>query len=626
MSLSFKQKITSVMLIALVCIGGLAVMSLLAMSAILQSQQHLTRLGELADSSMELQIELYATSDRAAHLRPDNLPALQAQLDRVATQYRDALAEAATAATEAEVAPLIQPILEGLDSYLQTFHSWLTLKQDFGLTPAEGLVGELNRTAEELNRGVSNFSGLAGIFQSVRQAEKDFLLAAAPADARQAQDLLAELRQNLVDFGFDKYVALSDQYGTLFSQVSEGYADLVLREQQLSGEMSTLIAAAASLERLIEDELMPRAHARSQGAAAEAKPMILGTLAVALGLIAGLLLATGRSAGLGLRRTMETLEQVAAGDLRVKMDDRGRDEFGDLARSVNRMSDGLQEVVSHVADSSTELSALSHDLSGAVNNIAQGNQHVADRTTSLAAATEEMSATVSEVAETTHQVNESTREARRSAREGGQVISRAIRALDDVTQVVAETANKMVQLGEQSQRIDVVIEVIRGVAEQTNLLALNAAIEAARAGDAGRGFAVVADEVRALAEKTVKASDEITAIVHGLQSDTQGAIAAIEQGKERAEEGNAHGADAAEAVATIEQQVEIASSGTDQIAVAIEELSSTVKEMASSMEAISGSVNDTTQQTRAIVDTSQQVAGKAAELKQLTTRFKLKSG
>ncbi|WP_210395882.1 methyl-accepting chemotaxis protein [Motiliproteus sediminis] len=623
MTLTFKRKISLVILIAVLCTGALAITSLVAMNAILKAQNHLNSLREVADSSMELQIELYAAREIGSRLAPDTVAQLETQIEAVAGEYRGNLEASAKAAQEPRVHDSLPPILNALDRHVTDLRRWVVLKKEFGLTPADGLLGQLNRTAEDLNQGVSNFSGLAGVFQTVRQHEKDFLLSADPANASAALDALAQLRKDLVDFDFDKYVTLTDQYQAQFTQLSAGYGELVTLEKELRQEVSELIAISGELERLIEDQLMVQASQHAEMAASRAQPMIIGTGSLALVLIALLLVTTGRAANRGFAATNTALSRVAAGDLRVQLESSRRDEFGDLARSVNQMSDGLKSVVGHLSSSSSELSSMSDSLSGSVDSIARGNQQVAEKATSLAAATEQMSATVSEVAQTTHQVNEATDQAKQAATDGSQVISRALRALGDVAETVSNTAGQMAELGQRTERIDMVIEVIRGVAEQTNLLALNAAIEAARAGEAGRGFAVVADEVRALAEKTVQASDEITEIVHSLQQGTRDAVSAIEAGKERAEQGNAHGASAAEAVAQIEQQVASASSGTDQIAVAIEQLSSTVKEMAANMEEISGAVNDSARQVDSIVDTSQQVAHKATELQQLTHRFQL---
>ncbi|MBK7091914.1 MAG: hypothetical protein IPH59_09365 [bacterium] len=109
--------------------------------------------------------------------------------------------------------------------------------------------------------------------------------------------------------------------------------------------------------------------------------------------------------------------------------------------------------------------------------------------------------------------------------------------MNKIASVVQDSAATIQALAKSSDQIGEIISVIDDIADQTNLLALNAAIEAARAGEQGRGFAVVADEVRKLAERTTKATKEITDMIKGIQSDTKGAVVSMEQGIHEVEGG-----------------------------------------------------------------------------------------
>jgi methyl-accepting chemotaxis protein len=171
------------------------------------------------------------------------------------------------------------------------------------------------------------------------------------------------------------------------------------------------------------------------------------------------------------------------------------------AQSLALASDELSEVAKQMSDSSTRTNDQAQLVAVTTNQ-------VTTNVGSVAAAAEEMSATVREIA--------------KNANEAAKVATTAVRAADETNKTVA-------QLGESSSEIGKVIKVITSIAQQTNLLALNATIEAARAGEAGKGFAVVANEVKELAKQTASATEDISQKIEAIQSDTRGAVAAIQQ-------------------------------------------------------------------------------------------------
>jgi methyl-accepting chemotaxis protein PixJ len=109
----------------------------------------------------------------------------------------------------------------------------------------------------------------------------------------------------------------------------------------------------------------------------------------------------------------------------------------------------------------------------------------------------------------------------------------AVEGILTIRNTVAETAKKVKRLGESSQKISKVVNLISNFAAQTNLLALNASIEAARAGEEGRGFAVVAEEVRSLARQSATATGEIETLVASIQAQTSEVVMAMEAGTEQ---------------------------------------------------------------------------------------------
>ena len=329
--------------------------------------------------------------------------------------------------------------------------------------------------------------------------------------------------------------------------------------------------------------------------------------------------------------------RMAEGDLSAHASVARTDEIGVLVNALGTTATNLngmmREVVSGVdllSDTSSELSAVSHQMSGNAEEAAancrvvaeatddvktrmQSLGHRSEQTTDniqmIAAASEEMSATISEIASNTSR--------------GSALTSRAVERAEGVSR-------KVDALGEAARKISSVTEAISEISEQTNLLALNATIEAARAGEAGKGFAVVAGEIKDLAGQTAGATGEIKQRISGIQSATESSVDAISSIVEAIHD--IHEIVVSVAAAIEEQSASIqeissraaqVASGSQEAALHLEETATTVTETADHLASVDQSAADVSKASRVVQEKAAALSRLSGNLETMVGRFTL---
>ncbi|ADG81061.1 methyl-accepting chemotaxis sensory transducer [Thermincola potens JR] len=197
-----------------------------------------------------------------------------------------------------------------------------------------------------------------------------------------------------------------------------------------------------------------------------------------------------------------------------------------VAQTIEQVAKGSTEQSKNV----TETVQVMDQVAQSIQQIAAGAGEQSKNVASTTALVENMVKKIDDMAEGMETVKQVSEQNGAVATNGGQAVERTVKGMLQVKDAVFETARKINELGEQSQKIGEIIQVIDDIAEQTNLLALNAAIEAARAGEHGKGFAVVADEVRKLAERSSKATKEIADLITNIQKGTKVAVESMQVG------------------------------------------------------------------------------------------------
>lgn len=317
----------------------------------------------------------------------------------------------------------------------------------------------------------------------------------------------------------------------------------------------------------------------------------------------------------------EIVEKVAGGDLGVTITLQGNHPAS-LLQSIRHLVSSQRQMMEKIKGSADSLASASHELRATSDTMSHTTENVVSQAGTVATAGEEMSATSSDIASNCALAAENAGRATQMAKDGASVVMGTIQGMERIAHRVKETATSVDALGNSSEQIGAIIGTIEDIADQTNLLALNAAIEAARAGEQGRGFAVVADEVRALAERTTRATKEISTMINGIQRETRTAVSSMEEGVQEVSRGSAEAAKSGEALNIILDQIHEVTAQINQIATAAEEQTATTREISNNVHMINESVSGSARGVQELSMAAGNLSSLAEDLKGMVAYYR----
>jgi len=387
---------------------------------------------------------------------------------------------------------------------------------------------------------------------------------------------------------------------------------------------------------------------------AATRPILQKTLIVAATAIAvAVLLIVGilHSILQPLRRIHSAVNRIGAGDLSDRIEQYPSNEFGDLAKGFNLMTDHLRTLIgevslnaSQVASSAEQLTAGAEQTEKATEQIVTIIQEVAVGTDKQVLHVEESAAAIHQAAQAAQaasdhmgQISVTMNRAAGKSLEGKGTMETAVEQMGAVDASVLELAGALKRQGERSEEIGRIVEIMAEISAQTNLLALNAAIEAARAGEHGRGFTVVAGEVRKLADQSASSGSRIAGLVRDIQDDTRRVSESMENaqrkvaaGLKTVEEAGSRFEDIYSSVEQVTGEFSRMTGMADEIAQRMAHLSAamaTVQQLASETVGGTQSISAATQEQLAsmeeIASSAASLGRMAEELQALTERFRL---
>jgi twitching motility protein PilJ len=227
-------------------------------------------------------------------------------------------------------------------------------------------------------------------------------------------------------------------------------------------------------------------------------------------------------------RLLDELSSLADGDLTVQATVT-EDITGAIADSINYAVEALRDLVITINESAILLDASTRQAEQTATQLASASDAQSKQVGAASAAISRMLSSIEEVAGDAERSSDVARHSVDVANKGGAAVRRTIEGMNTIRETIQETSKRIKRLGESSQEIGNIVELINDIADQTNILALNASIQASMAGEAGRGFAVVADEVQRLAERSANATKQIEVLVRTIQADTNEAIVSMDR-------------------------------------------------------------------------------------------------
>ncbi|MCD9022231.1 methyl-accepting chemotaxis protein [Cohnella silvisoli] len=405
---------------------------------------------------------------------------------------------------------------------------------------------------------------------------------------------------------YEKYFKVSQQVLSFIGRGKASEAETLHFSNEREARKNLNAVIDPLLEKLVTEMNQDLLDRQAENNRHNMTMLVIFAISVIIAIIIGLLLA--RSITRPLRQVEVQIREIAEGhgDLSREIILSSKDEIAELAHSFNRMVRNLRSILSQAQDTAIQVAASSEQLTASAEQTTlateqivaatqlitvsaeKEQQHVAE----AVAAVQQMSAGIGQVSASNEEVFRLAHSASDASTQGIHAVQDVLQGMKEIQETVRHAASAIQSLGDRSQQIGGITNIITDIAYRTNLLSLNAGIEAARAGEHGKGFAVVAQEIRKLAEQSKESTLQISELIEGILIETQKAVTAMHNGTEKVNLGLSRAELADEVFHTIGTNVSAVNSQLEQTATTTTQLAASSKQIVAMVEGVSAASNE----------------------------------
>lgn len=584
--------------------------------------QILGLMSQFNSSEDEIEDNSRATLSNQINIISENIDVIESQTDNVLFLY-DQLA-----ILEASIPQIQQAYTNIVDTMLQAE------SPSDQVAEAQAQVWRAERLLTSLNRILS---GTDDAVASAEQFRQDVLVFNQILIGMQEGDLIMGISR----VESPEARLLLEQVDSQFSELNQSIESVISASPalgQIAQASSLILDTAASLLQLttaVSDEISALAdNVQKRPLSTAFTTLVAASVVVLVLFILGVQIYFNTRKNLvstednnernqeAILRLLDEIADLGEGDLTVHATVT-EDFTGAIADSINYAIEQLRELVARVASTAESVAASSNETRATSLRLSEASEHQATQIANASSSINEISENLSKVSENAEQLANTAQRSVTVARNGASVVQNTIEGMNNIREQIQDTSKRIKRLGESSQEIGDIVSLINEIADQTNILALNASIQAAMAGEAGRGFAVVADEVQGLAERAAASTRQIENLVKTIQSDTNEAVASMEQTTAEVVRGAQLANNAGNALNDIQTTSENLATLILAIAKETQNQSQSAESIVGSMRVIQDisaqTLEGTTESARAVGELSEQ----ADELRQSIADFKL---